>query len=153
MEGSARTAALEPLDALIGEWTTEIDFPGAPPSDVRGHTVFEWTLDGRFLVQRTEIPLAEAPDSIIVVSPDHDGDGFTQHYFDSRGVTRVYEMTFDGRAWTLAREKRDFTPLDFEQRFTGTFDDDGSVIRGHWDGRNEGEDWQLDFHLTYTRDR
>ena len=64
MDDATRTAALEPLNALAGEWTTAIEFPEAPPSDVRGHTVFEWTLGGRFLVQRTEIPVAEGPDSM-----------------------------------------------------------------------------------------
>lgn len=151
MEGSARTAALEPLDALIGEWTTELDFPGAPPSDVRGHTVFEWTLDGRFLVQRTEIPLAEAPDSIIVVSPDHDGDGFTQHYFDSRGVVRLYAMTFRDGKWTLLRTSPDFTPLSFSQRFTGKLEDGGDTIRGRWETSRDGSSWEHDFHLIYRR--
>jgi hypothetical protein len=26
---------------------------------------------------------------------------FTQHYYDSRGVVRTYQMTLDGRAWKL----------------------------------------------------
>jgi len=31
-----------------------------------------------------------------VIGPDA-GDGYTQHYFDSRGIARLYAMTFDGR--------------------------------------------------------
>ena len=31
-----------------------------------------------------------------MIGPDA-GDGYTQHYFDSRGIARLYAMTFDGR--------------------------------------------------------
>jgi hypothetical protein len=44
-----------------------------------------------------------------------------QHYFDSRGVARLYEMTFSGGVWNLLRNSSDFTPLEFSQRFSGTF--------------------------------
>ena len=73
-----------------------------------------------------------------------------QHYFDSRGVARVYEMTFDGRVWTLLRETPDFSPLDFAQRFEGVFSEDGERIEGRWEIKHEA-DWELDFHQTYTR--
>ena len=140
-----------PLQAFIGEWSVEIAFPGAPPAAVRGHSVFEWMLDGRFLLQRTEIPIPEAPDSTAIVSPDEDGDGFTQHYFDSRGVVRLYAMMFADREWTLLRTAPDFTPLKFSQRFLGTFDEDGGAIRGRWETSPDGAAWEKDFDLTYTR--
>ena len=143
---SARAA----LDAFIGEWSVAVALPGAPPSDVRGHATFEWMLDGRFLVQRTEIPIPEAPDSTSIVSPD-DGGGFTQHYFDSRGVVRLYAMTFAGGEWTLLRTEPDFTPLAFCQRYVGRFDEDGGAIRGRWEQSADGTAWELDFELTYTR--
>jgi hypothetical protein len=30
--------------------------------------MFEWALDGRFLIQRTEVPLPGAPDSLAIVA-------------------------------------------------------------------------------------
>jgi len=39
---SARRRALERLEAFVGEWTEQVDFPDAPP----GRTVFEWLLGG-----------------------------------------------------------------------------------------------------------
>ena len=87
----------------------------------------------------------------MIGSDPNDPDAFVQHYFDSRGVSRIYSMTFDGSTWILTRDKPDFAPLDFEQRFTGTFEDDGSTIRGHWDIKHPGKDWALDFDLVYTR--
>ena len=53
---------LERLEPFIGEWDLEPSFPTLPGAT--GRTVFEWALDGRFLVQRTEISVPEAPNSI-----------------------------------------------------------------------------------------
>jgi hypothetical protein len=88
-----------------------------------------------------------------IIALDHDGAGFTQHYFDSRGVVRVYAMTLADGVWTLTRTAPDFTPLEFAQRFVGTFADGGDTIAGRWETAPVGTaDWVLDFHLTYTRD-
>ncbi|WP_322982440.1 hypothetical protein [Streptomyces sp. S584] len=117
----------------------------------KARTWFERALDGQFLVQRTEIPVPEAPDGLMVVRADPGTGAYTQHYFDSRGVARLYAMDFDGRVWTLTRESPDFTPLEFRQRFTGTFSEDGSTITGGWEVRFDGGEWEHDFSLTYRR--
>jgi hypothetical protein len=87
-----------------------------------------------------------------VIAAASGGDGYTQHYFDSRGVVRLYAMTFDGRVWTLLREAPDFTPLEFAQRFTAEVQDGGAAIRGRWETRQPDEpDWEHDFDLSYVR--
>lgn len=145
-----RTAALQRLEPFVGEWIVRAGFD--PTLEVR--TVFEWTLGGQFLVQRTEIPHADAPDTMMVVGPDEEGDGYTQHYFDSRGVARLYAMTFRDGVWTLRRERPDFTPLGFAQRFTGRFGHDGRTIHGPWETSHDGgATWEPDFELTYTKVR
>ena len=50
-----------------------------------------------------------------------------------------------------AREADDFTPLEFAQRYTGTFSPDGQRIDGHWESAQDGVTWELDFHLNYTK--
>lgn len=60
-------------------------------------------------------------------------------------------MTFDGARWELLRTKPDFTPLDFHQRYVGQLSPDGSAIVGRWESSNDGESWELDFHLNYAR--
>ncbi|MEW2403298.1 hypothetical protein [Streptomyces sp. NPDC046862] len=152
MDGAPRDEALERLDVLVGEWAVEVDFPGLAAPAAR--SVFEWTLDGRFLVQRTEVPLAEAPDSMAIVAVDPETGRYTQHYFDARGVVRVYAMTLADGVWRLLRETPDFSPLAFRQRFTGYVSDDGNTIRGTWEMSNEGSTgWERDFALTYRRSR
>ena len=70
---------------------------------------------------------------------------------DSRGVARLYAMTFDGRRWTLHRGAADFTPLDFHQRWEASVSDDGATIAGQWESSPDGEAWTRDFALTYHR--
>jgi hypothetical protein len=61
-------------------------------------------------------------------------------------------MTFAGRLWSLTRDSPDFTPLDFAQRFTGTFSEGGSTITGAWEKRPDGDgNWEHDFALVYRR--
>jgi hypothetical protein len=142
-------AALEPL---IGSWTLEAEFPTPGPLVVRGRTTLEWLLARRYVLQRTEMDHPDAPDSLSVLAPDPSRPGgWLQHYFDSRGVVRLYEMSFDGRTWTLTRRVPDFSPLDFAQRFTADLADGGDTLTGAWYTATEGEDWQLDFRLTYRR--
>ena len=76
---------------------------------------------------------------------------YLQHYFDSRGVARVYEMSFGERTWKLWRTSEDFSPLDFSQRFAGTFSDDGDTISGRWETSPDGASWSEDFALIYTK--
>jgi hypothetical protein len=142
---AARHPLLERLDAFIGEWSIEASFG----PDATARAVFEWVLGGQFLVERSEVP--DAPDGIAIVGLDRDGQAYTQHYFDSRGVARVYAMTFSDGVWTLLRDAPDFTPLDFWQRFTGEFSDDGRTISGRWETSQDGSTWEHDFGLIYRK--
>ncbi|HMD51825.1 MAG TPA: hypothetical protein VKG62_03865 [Solirubrobacteraceae bacterium] len=143
-------AGIQRLEVLIGEWTMEATFPGAGPVG-GGHAVFEWILDGQYVQQRTSVPHPDAPDCVMVIGVDRAGGGYIQHYFDSRGVTRVYAMTLGDQGWTLVRDASDFSPLDFSQRFSSTFSEDRRTIDGHWETRSGSSDWRRDFGLTYRR--
>jgi hypothetical protein len=139
-------SALEPL---IGGWDVEAvsargDWSGT------GRTTFEWLLGRAFVLQRAEVDHPDAPDGLMVLAPGG-GNGWVQHYFDSRGVVRRYEMTFDGREWVLLRRTADDSPLDFHQRYTGTLSGNGDTIDGQWEISDDGEQWRTDFRLTYRR--
>lgn len=141
---------LERLAPFVGEWNVEASLPGPPDTNARA--VFEWVLGGSFLMQRTEISLPEAPDGIALIGLDPGGGAFTQHYFDSRGVIRIYAMTFEDGVWTLSRDRPDFSDLSFWQRYAGTFSADGDRIDGRWEiSHDEGATWEKDFDLDYTR--
>ena len=139
------------LAPFIGRWALEMQLPDSPP--LAGWATFEWLLGRRFVVQRIGADHPDAPESYCILAPDtRSAAGYVQHYFDSRGVVRTYLMHLDGPDWTLTRTTPDFSPLDFAQRWTGRFSDDGATITGRWEtGTSDGTDWQLDFGLTYRR--
>lgn len=149
---ATNSGALKALERLVGEWSMVPTFEGIPPPGVGAPVSFEWLSGGRFLIQRWEVPVPEAPDGIAIIGCDPEREGYyLQHYFDSRGVARVYRMTLEGRVWKLWRDQPDFSPLEFSQRFTGEFSDDGRTIAGAWEIRHDGKDWEHDFDLTYSK--
>ena len=147
---NAKSAALEQLNPFVGEWEMEVTFPGAEPAG-GATTTFEWMPGERLLVQRWEIPVPEAPDGLAVYGYDEGRGTLLQHYFDQRGVVRVYEMAVEGRSFKLERSKEDFSPLDFSQRFTGTFSDDGNTIEGTWEIAHDRATYEKDFDITYRK--
>jgi hypothetical protein len=139
------------LAPFLGDWTMEVEFPGAPPTGPGGSLSFEWMPGQKFLVQRWEVPVPEAPDGIAIIGFDEGRGTYLQHYFDSRGVARLYEMGFADEVWTLRRSEPDFSPLNFSQRFTGRFSADGQTIDGRWEICHDGSTWEHDFGITYSK--
>jgi hypothetical protein len=139
-EANSPDARLEPL---IGEWVVEGTHPVDPSMAVGGRAVFEWLDGGRFVVERWTVEHPDFPNGIAILGEGE--SGFAQHYFDSRGVARVYAMSVTDETWELSRESPEFS-----QRFIGKFSEDGSTITGRWE-KLDGSNWELDFHLTYTK--
>ena len=140
-ESKAPDARLEPL---LGTWLVEGAHPVDPSVTVRGRTSFEWLVGERFLVQRWTVEHPDFPDGMAILGEGE--TGFAQHYFDSRGVARVYAMSLSPERWELSRDDPDFA-----QRFVGEFADGGDTINGRFEKCTDGSTWELDFHLTYTR--
>jgi hypothetical protein len=153
VDDATRAAALARLEPLVGDWSIEARFASSP-EPTRGQLSFAWELGGQFLIERSTVDHPEAPDSIALVSVAETGDGheYVQHYFDSRGVVRTYRMALRDGEWTLVRDRPDFTPLSFAQRFTGTFAADGRTIAGRWETSHDGGGTcEHDFDLTYRK--
>jgi hypothetical protein len=147
-----RSPTLDALDVFVGEWSMEARFDGMPSVGDDARAAFEWLPGRRFLVQHWSVPVPEAPDGIAIIGPDSSNeDRYLQHYFDSRGVARLYRMTLDNNVWTLWRDEADFSPLEFRQRYTGMISGDGQTITGSWEICHDGTTWQRDFDLSYRR--
>jgi hypothetical protein len=117
-----------------------------PGDAIRGSSSFEW-LEGRhFVIGRSHCDHPQIPDAITVIGVD-DGQP-SMHYFDQRGVHRVYATSLDQGAW---RFWRDATPPDISQRFTATFGDDGDTIILRGQMSRDGEAWEDDLALDYRR--
>jgi hypothetical protein len=142
-----RNPELEPLDALVGSWTTVARHP-AFPDEIPGRVAFEWLEGGRFLIQRSESDHPDAPDGISIVGAMGGGPELSMYYFDSRGVHRVYGLSMDGGVLRIWRDHPGFS-----QRFTGTLEDGGDTIAGQWELSRDGETWADDLEITFRRAR
>jgi hypothetical protein len=152
MPVASSSDSLEALEPFVGEWTVVAAFKDVPPADAGARVGFEWLQGEQFLIERWQVPVPQAPDGIAIIGADPEGEGsYLQHYFDSRGIARVYKMSFEDGVWRLWRDEPDLSPLAFSQRFTGTFGDDGKTIAGRWERSPDGKTWEHDFDLTYTR--
>ncbi|MFG1791858.1 hypothetical protein [Nocardia sp. NPDC049149] len=147
-----RDVSLDRLEPLLGAWGVEVFFaadffgPGSPAvTDRSGTTTYEWMKTKRFLVERSIIDNPAAPDTIVIIGAAGDGE-FVRHHYDSRGVSRTYQMSLDDGVLRMWRMEPGFS-----QRYTGTFNEDGSRITGAWEKSADGSTWEHDFDLTYFR--
>lgn len=142
-----RPPALGLLDALVGEWTQQVTGHGDPT----GTMTFEWSLGERYLLMRSTLP-APFPESLGLTEYVESAGEFRQHYFDNRGVSRVYRMTLVGSEWTMWRTEADFAELSFAQRYVGTISDDGRSVEGRWEqSHDDGATWEPDFEVRLER--
>ena len=135
---------LEPFNKLVGAWEIEATHPMVPSTVVRGTAEFEWLEGERFLLQRSRTDHPEFPDSLIVFGADE--DGLSMNYFDSRGVHRVYQVSFGGGVWRMWRHSPGFS-----QKFNGTLSANGETIAGLWKVSRDHSTWEEDLAITFRR--
>jgi hypothetical protein len=154
--------SLQRLDRLVGSWTTEATHPAAPGVLVRGTADIEWLEGRRFLISRTRTDHPDFPDAISIIgftdrdrvhgapasSSTADGSRLSMHYFDSRGVSRVFDVSIDNQEWRFWRDAPGFS-----QRFTGTITDGGDTIVGRSQLCQDDIHWNDDLAVTYRRRR
>src|SRR4051812_8141975 len=114
---------LKPLQRLVGDWATDATHPQMPGIVVRGTATVEWLEGERFLIVRARTDHPQFPDSMSVIgNTDHDradertgeiaADGkapLRLHYYDSRGVYRLYDVSIDDASWRYVREAPGFS--------------------------------------------
>src|SRR5438034_6032520 len=143
MERSTSNPALRSLDVLVGEWSAEISNVSSlsdPLVVVRGRDRFKWLEEGAFLLMYSDVEQSDFPKAVGVIGRDDSAETYSVLYFDSRGVSRIYEMSLEGRIWKMWRESPGFS-----QRFTGTFSGNGNTITARWEKSSDGSSWEHDF--------
>jgi hypothetical protein len=96
------------------------------------------------VIQRSHYDHPEIPDAIAITGVT-DGQ-LSMHYFDSRGVYRVYQVSLSEGVWRFWRDAPGFS-----QRFTGTFSEDGDSMKGQSELSRDGEAWEDDLAISYRR--
>jgi hypothetical protein len=135
---------LEPFKALIGAWSVEATHPAFPSVVVGGGSTFEWLEGEQFVIQRSQTNHPDFPDSISVIGPVD--ERLAMYYFDSRGVHRVYEMSFDDEVLRIWRDAPGFS-----QRLEATFGEGGDSFGGVWKLSRDDKTWDDDLEITYRR--
>ncbi|MGP8267955.1 MAG: DUF1579 family protein [Beijerinckiaceae bacterium] len=93
-EAEKQNPALEPFAALVGEWTTVGTHPYVPAKTFHGRGTFEWIEGGAFLLMRSEIDEPEIPSGLAIFGSDNATGEYFMLYFDERGVSRKYNVSF-----------------------------------------------------------
>ena len=112
---------MKEFQPLIGEWHGEGEVPMEPPMKISVETKIERL--GEFIVISSVGEPAEMPDSVSIVGGAPSGEPQPMHYFDARGVKRLFMMALEGSTWKIWRApgedwKGPHGP-GFNQRFIG----------------------------------
>jgi hypothetical protein len=143
--------ALNHLEVLVGDWDMELSnasFLPAPSDTVMGHVAIEWMEHGAFLGMVMGAKPPTTPDAIWLIGRDESTPNYIVLYYDSRKVSRVYEMSFADGVWKIWRNAPGFS-----QRFEGKMSADGNAIKADWEISEDGKQWEHDFSITYTRSK
>lgn len=129
---------------LVGRWATEATHR-ALTGVIHGEATFEWLEDQRLLIQRSHFDHPEIPDALGVIGIV-DGQP-SMHYFDVRGVHRVFAVDLTADVWRFWNDVPGFA-----QRFTGTFSGGDNTIEGVEElSRDDGATWDRDLQIAYRR--
>jgi len=138
---------LQALAVLIGEWTTVGAHPMVPGKTFHGHAMFTWLESGAFLLFQSHIDEPEIPDGVgILGTDDATPDAGAMLYFDVRNVSREYRWTISDKVWTWSRDE-----ASFSQRMVLTIAEDGQGIEAQGQMSQNGQAWEPDLQLTYSR--
>jgi hypothetical protein len=129
---------------LVGEWTFEATHPMFPSTVVHGHMTYAWLEGERFLLQRSGNDHPDFPDSISVIGFAE--EDLTAHYYDSRGVFRIYRVAMEGDTLRMWRDEP-----GFRQRMEGTLSEDGATLTLMGELSRDDETWEGDLAVAYTR--
>ena len=139
---------------LIGEWSTAATHPQMPGVVIAGSSTFEW-LDGeRFVIFRSHYEHPDIPDAVSIIG---DTDGFHMHYFDSRGVYRLFELTTIDDGWVISMGRQSpngsFASQDapFSQRVTYCFERADGTMSGKGQLSYDDVTWDDDLEIMYRR--
>jgi hypothetical protein len=130
-DAAAANAALAPLAAFVGNWSTQGEVkllgPSGRSAPYRATDSYEWLPGGFFLIHRF---VAHMPDGIVegieVIGYDASRKHYTMHSYDNHGNASVMQASVDGDQWIFTGNN---------VRFRGAFSEDSQVFSGVWEMR------------------
>lgn len=131
--------AIEALDQLLGTW--EFTMHHADVSKpIYGRHVYERVLDGAFVLHRCVYDRSDFPDAMALMTDT------TYHYFDVRGITRIFKVEFKDHGWSTINVEKEFS-----QRTVARFKSREQVEVNGKRSHDNGVTWQPDYTMTSRR--
>jgi hypothetical protein len=146
---------MDEFEPLVGEWHGEGEIPIEPPMKITADMKIERL--GPFIVFHSIRGPADLPDSVSIIGGAPRGDPQPMHYFDARGVKRLYLTAVEGSTWRIwlapGEDWNGPHGPGFDQRFIGEISADGTRIEGRWERGlgDAGDSWEIDFPIRYSR--
>ena len=131
---------MSPLDRLPGTWDLTMHHADIE-EPVLGRHRYDWVLDGAFLQLRWTYERPDFPDAMAMFAPPR------YHYFDVRGVVRVFDLTLAEDGWSMVNVTGDGLSQRTTARFTGA---DTVEVTGQR-STDTGASWEPDFTMTLAR--
>jgi hypothetical protein len=138
--------ALSSFAPLIGEWRMSATHPMLPGERFHGTSSFEWLEGGAFVLWRSAIDDARFPAGVAIFGSDNERGEYFMLYFDSRGVSRKYDIAVDGKTIRWSRNAPKLS-----QRNTWTVAEDGRSFAGKGEMSRDGGAWEGDLEVEFTR--
>jgi hypothetical protein len=132
MEMPQPNSALRRLDKLVGIWKITGRTLDSKIDNIEGLVTIEWTLDDYFLQQKGKMEIMDTKmQSLEILGYDPSTDTFPALVYSNMGsIPLSYNWDVQGNIvthWTIGA------------KYTGTFSEDGNVLKGGWraDGAEE----------------
>jgi len=126
-------------DRLLGTWDVTMDHH-AVDEPVAGRQVYTSILDGAYVHLDWTYEHDEFPDAVALLAETR------MHYFDVRGLTRVFEVEWDDAGYTMVK-----ADPEFAQRFTARFEGPDVLVTTGEYSEDGGATWSYDFTTTARR--
>jgi Protein of unknown function (DUF1579) len=142
------TNPLEHLDALIGRWRTEgwtSEAPGAPAARIDAVDTYE-RLPGGALLHLVDARVGDQKvEGAEIIGYDPGRGAYVTQYFGSDGPA-AYEAHLGEDRGALV-----WTMTSANDRFSGSFNSDRTVITGRWDALRDDSTWQPWMDVTLSK--
>jgi Protein of unknown function (DUF1579) len=142
-------AARQRVDALIGRWKTEgwtTDVSGVRVDRIEAVDTYE-RLPGGALLHLVDARVGDVKvEGAEIIGYDPASGSYVTQYFGSDGPAS-YEASLGEDEAALV-----WTMRSASDRFTGTFNDDLTLITGHWEALDADSNWQPWMDITLTKE-
>ena len=139
----------ERLRVLVGTWKTEgwtRETAGAPAARIDAVDTYEWLPGGFGLLHSVDAKVGDARvEGAEIIGYDPARATYRTLYFGSDGPS-AYEASLSEEQGALVwRMQSD------DDRFVGTFADDGNTLTGRWEARGDDSSWRPWMDITLTK--